>query len=88
MKQAELAALQGEAPLVPMQVDGHVVAEIVAVEYLGADTLVETRIAGEPFIVRRPGRVHGAPGERIGLILPAGAAHWFDLKSEARIAGG
>ena len=30
LKQAELAALQGEAPLVPMQVDGHVVAEIVA----------------------------------------------------------
>jgi type VI secretion system protein VasG len=30
MKQAELAALQGEAPLVPMQVDGHVVAEIVS----------------------------------------------------------
>ena len=30
LKQAELATLQGEAPLVPMQVDGHVVAEIVA----------------------------------------------------------
>ncbi|RZI81428.1 MAG: type VI secretion system ATPase TssH [Rubrivivax sp.] len=30
LKQAELAALQGEAPLVPMQVDGHVIAEIVA----------------------------------------------------------
>jgi type VI secretion system protein VasG len=30
MKQAELAALQGETPLVPLQVDGHVVAEIVA----------------------------------------------------------
>ncbi len=30
LKQAELAALQGETPLVPMQVDGHVVAEIVA----------------------------------------------------------
>ncbi|MDE2000069.1 MAG: AAA family ATPase, partial [Burkholderiales bacterium] len=29
-KQAELAALQGERPLVPLQVDGHVVAEIVA----------------------------------------------------------
>ncbi|MFZ4552408.1 MAG: type VI secretion system ATPase TssH [Aquabacterium sp.] len=29
-KQTELAALQGEAPLVPMQVDGQVVAEIVA----------------------------------------------------------
>jgi type VI secretion system protein VasG len=29
-KQAELAALQGESPLVPMQVDGHVVAEIVS----------------------------------------------------------
>ncbi|MDE2401379.1 MAG: type VI secretion system ATPase TssH [Burkholderiales bacterium] len=30
LKQAELAALQGETPLVPMQVDGLVVAEIVA----------------------------------------------------------
>ena len=29
-KQAELSALQGERPLVPLQVDGHVVAEIVA----------------------------------------------------------
>ncbi len=29
-KQAELAALQGESPLRPTQVDGHVVAEIVA----------------------------------------------------------
>ncbi len=29
-KLAELATLQGEQPLVPMQVDGHVVAEIVA----------------------------------------------------------
>ncbi|MGE5451692.1 MAG: type VI secretion system ATPase TssH [Acidobacteriota bacterium] len=29
-KQAELTALQGERPLVPLQVDGHVVAEIVA----------------------------------------------------------
>jgi type VI secretion system protein VasG len=29
-KLAELAALQGEQPMIPMQVDGHVVAEIVA----------------------------------------------------------
>ncbi|HET8869456.1 MAG TPA: type VI secretion system ATPase TssH, partial [Aquabacterium sp.] len=29
-KQAELMALQGERPLVPLQVDGHVVAEIIA----------------------------------------------------------
>ena len=29
-KLAELAALQGETPMIPMQVDGHVVAEIVA----------------------------------------------------------
>lgn len=29
-KQAELLALQGERPLVPLQVDGHVIAEIVA----------------------------------------------------------
>ena len=29
-KQVELGALQGEAPLVPVQVDGHVVAEIIS----------------------------------------------------------
>ena len=31
-------------------------AGVAAVEYLGADTLLDTRVGGEPFIVRLTGR--------------------------------
>ncbi|NRF69441.1 type VI secretion system ATPase TssH [Aquincola sp. S2] len=62
-KRAELAALQGEEPLVPMQVDGHVVAEIVAAwtgiplgkmvkdelrAVLELHTRLEQRVIGQP----------------------------------------
>jgi type VI secretion system protein VasG len=58
----ELAALQGESPLIPMQVDGHVVAEIVAAwtgiplgkmvkdeikTVLGLKPLLEARVLGQ-----------------------------------------
>ena len=58
----ELAALQGESPLIPMQVDGHVVAEIVAAwtgiplgkmvkdeikTVLGLRPLLEARVLGQ-----------------------------------------
>ena len=58
----ELAALQGESPLIPMQVDGHVVAEIVAAwtgiplgkmvkdeikNVLGLRPLLEARVLGQ-----------------------------------------
>ncbi len=62
-KQAELAALQGEQPLVPMQVDGNVVAEIVSAwtgiplgkmvkdelrTVLELGPLLEQRVIGQP----------------------------------------
>ena len=60
-------------------------AQVVAVEYLGADTLVDTRIGGEPFIVRVPGR-HASPlGERVSVTWEPAAAHWFDAASGRRI---
>jgi sn-glycerol 3-phosphate transport system ATP-binding protein len=62
-----------------------VAAEVVAVEYLGADTLVETRIAGQPFVVRRPGRVRTAAGERVHIALPDAALHWFDRGTGQRL---
>ncbi len=58
----ELAALQGDSPLIPMQVDGHVVAEIVAAwtgiplgkmvkdeikNVLGLKPLLEARVLGQ-----------------------------------------
>ena len=60
-------------------------ARVVAVEYLGADTLVETRVADEAFMVRVAGRFQAAPGDVLDLGWDASAAHWFDLSSGRRI---
>jgi sn-glycerol 3-phosphate transport system ATP-binding protein len=60
-------------------------ARVVAAEFLGADTLIETRIEGHPFIVRRPGRATARPGETIHLAWDPAQAHWFDLSSVRRI---
>ena len=60
-------------------------AQVVAIEYLGADTLVDTRVGGEPFIVRISGRSPVAIGENVSIAWDAGAAHWFDAPSGRRI---
>jgi sn-glycerol 3-phosphate transport system ATP-binding protein len=60
-------------------------AHVVAAEYLGADTLLETRIDGHAFIVRQPGRVPAQPGETIAVTWTPAEAHWFDLSAERRI---
>ncbi|MFL5056113.1 MAG: ABC transporter ATP-binding protein, partial [Microvirga sp.] len=60
-------------------------ATVAAVEYLGADTLIETRVAGEPFLVRVSGRAAAQVGETVHLAWDAAAAQWFDLSSERRI---
>jgi sn-glycerol 3-phosphate transport system ATP-binding protein len=60
-------------------------ASVAAVEYLGADTLIETRIADQSFIVRLPGRAPAVVGETVGISWEPTAAHWFDLSSQCRI---
>jgi sn-glycerol 3-phosphate transport system ATP-binding protein len=62
-----------------------VVATVAAVEYLGADTLIETRIGNEPFIVRVAGRAGATAGETVRVAWEAAATHWFDLSSNCRI---
>src|SRR5918993_810194 len=64
---------------------GGLPARVAAVEYLGADTLLETRLGEEAFIVRVPGRTGLNPGDTVRLAWDAAAAHWFDLSSERRI---
>src|SRR5215208_4488565 len=44
-----------------------VAATVAAVEYLGADTLLDTRIGGEPFTVRVSGGVQVDPGDTVHL---------------------
>jgi sn-glycerol 3-phosphate transport system ATP-binding protein len=55
------------------------------VEFLGADTLVETRIEGVSFIVRISGQTSIRPGEAIHLEWSATDNHWFDQASGRRI---
>ena len=61
-------------------------AEIVAVEYLGADTLVETRIGGAPFVVRHSGRFDAKPGRAVRLAWAPEEAHWFNAVDGRRAA--
>ena len=60
-------------------------ASVVAVEYLGADTLIDTRVADQSFIVRVGGRACVNVGDNVHLAWDAAAAHWFDLSSQCRI---
>jgi len=60
-------------------------AVVAALEYLGADTLIDTRIANQSFIVRLPGRASATVGEKVGIRWDSSAAHWFDLSSQCRI---
>jgi len=67
-----------------LSADG-IAATVAAVEYLGADTLIDTRVADQSFIVRIPGRANAAVGETVRLAWDPAAAHWFDLSSQCRI---
>ena len=60
-------------------------ADVAAVEYLGADTLLDTRIGDQPFTVRVAGRPNASIGEKIGIRWEASTAHWFDQSSQRRI---
>jgi len=58
---------------------------VAAVEYLGADTLIDTRVGDQSFIVRLPGRASAAVGSTVHIAWEPTAAHWFDLSSQCRI---
>ncbi|SDH61424.1 ABC transporter ATP-binding protein [Bosea robiniae] len=62
-----------------------IAADVVAVEYLGSDTLLETRIDGHSFIVKRPGKVRATAGEPVYITLSQSALHWFDQASERKV---
>ena len=59
---------------------------VAAVEYLGADTLIETRLGGS-VLHRAAGRPRDARrvGETVHIRWEPAAAHWFDLSSQCRI---
>jgi sn-glycerol 3-phosphate transport system ATP-binding protein len=64
---------------------GGLLATVAAVEYLGADTLLDARIADQPFIVRVSGRANASPGKSVTIRWEPSAVHWFDQSSQRRI---
>jgi multiple sugar transport system ATP-binding protein len=59
--------------------------EIEIVEPTGADTLVLSTLAGEPFRIRMDGQARVSPGDRIAVGVNPAAASLFDKVSENRL---
>jgi sn-glycerol 3-phosphate transport system ATP-binding protein len=75
----------GIRPEAARLVENGLPATVAAVEYLGADTLIDTRVADQSFIVRLPGRASAAVGSTVHIAWEPAMAHWFDLSSQCRI---
>jgi sn-glycerol 3-phosphate transport system ATP-binding protein len=65
-------------------VDAGLPAKVVAVEYLGSDTQIETRAAEETIMVRVAGRTPAKAGDTVHLWWTPDDAHWFDASSGRR----
>jgi sn-glycerol 3-phosphate transport system ATP-binding protein len=64
--------------------DGHP-AQMVDTEYFGADSILSCRIADQGLMVRVPGHVTWAAGDRIFLQWPNSAQHAFDRTTGKRV---
>ncbi|BBK30962.1 carbohydrate ABC transporter ATP-binding protein (CUT1 family) [Stella humosa] len=60
-------------------------ARVVTVEYLGADSLVETEAAGEKIFAKVEGKSALKPGDTVHLAWVDGDCHWFDAKTGERL---
>ena len=67
--------------------EGGVAAELVASDYLGADTIVTARIGRQSLLLRVAGRLDVPQPRPARLAWPAEQVHVFDLASGARIEG-
>jgi sn-glycerol 3-phosphate transport system ATP-binding protein len=60
-------------------------AKITAIEYLGAETMVEATLAGAAILARIGGRPPCRVGDAVHLSWPAEATHWFDTSTGRRV---
>ena len=67
--------------------DAGLAAEVLSLEYLGADSLIACRIGACELIVRQSGRVKLAAGDRIHMTWPQAESHFFEARSGRRHAG-
>jgi sn-glycerol 3-phosphate transport system ATP-binding protein len=67
--------------------DAGLAADVLSLEYLGADSLIACRIGACELIVRQSGRVKLAVGDRIHMTWPQAESHFFEARSGRRHAG-
>ncbi|MEA2840360.1 MAG: sn-glycerol 3-phosphate transport system ATP-binding protein [Methylobacteriaceae bacterium] len=60
-------------------------AEVRAIEYLGAETMIEASLAGASVLARLSGRPPCRVGDRVHLAWQPDATHWFDMSTGRRI---
>ncbi|RDJ23333.1 ABC transporter ATP-binding protein [Bosea caraganae] len=79
--------VRGEDLALHPEGQGRLAAQVVELEFLGAETFVHLEVAGPVRLIARvPGRPAVVPGERLSLDWPREATHWFDRASGRRIA--
>ncbi len=62
-------------------------ADLLAADYLGADTILTARIGGQSLLVRVAGHYSISDGERALLRWPKDKVHLFDAESGRRVGG-
>ncbi|MGE0715812.1 MAG: ABC transporter ATP-binding protein [Alphaproteobacteria bacterium] len=82
---APAGALLGIRPEAVTIAGEGVAAEVVTIEYLGADSLVETRAGGETIFAKVDGKAALKPGESVRLAWRDADRHWFDTQSGERL---
>jgi sn-glycerol 3-phosphate transport system ATP-binding protein len=62
-----------------------IAAEVAAVEYLGADSLIDARLGSQNLLAKVAGKISAKPGDRLGLAWDQKDCHWFDAKTGERL---
>jgi len=66
---------------------GGVSARVETVEFLGADTLIASRVGSQQIVARLPGRARFVPGAIVSLAWPSERQHLFEISSGHRVDG-
>jgi sn-glycerol 3-phosphate transport system ATP-binding protein len=64
--------------------DSGLPAEVLSLEYLGADSLIACRVGNHEWIVRQSGKIKLPADARIHLAWPAAETHWFEAGTGKR----
>ena len=67
--------------------DSGLPAEVLGLEYLGADSLIACKAGTAEWIVRQSGKIQLSAGDRVHLTWPAVENHWFEAGNGRRRDG-